>query len=205
MFASITLSRGLRIAALFALGLTLAACARGAEDIAGAGGFGAGGAGTPGSTQDFTVNVGDRVFFDTDSTDLNSSAIATLNQQAEWLNRYPRYTFLIEGSCRRAWHPRVQFRPRRPPGPDRARLSGLARRRCRSHARGLLRQGAPRRRLCRTGLLGPEPPRRDPARRVLQVRENRAASTHRRRSCPSPARIRSRPQGGPAFSRSGLP
>ena len=97
MFASITLSRGLRIAALFALGLTLAACARGAEDIAGAGGFGAGGAGTPGSTQDFTVNVGDRVFFDTDSTDLNSSAIATLNQQAEWLQRYPRYTFLIEG------------------------------------------------------------------------------------------------------------
>ncbi len=97
MFASISLTRGLRIAALFALGLTLAACARGAEDIAGAGGFGAGGAGTPGSTQDFTVNIGDRVFFDTDSTDLNSSAIATLNQQAEWLQRYPRYTFLIEG------------------------------------------------------------------------------------------------------------
>ncbi|MCC5979502.1 MAG: peptidoglycan-associated lipoprotein Pal [Salinarimonas sp.] len=97
MFASISLTRGLRIAALFALGLTLAACARGAEDIAGAGGFGAGGAGTPGSTQDFTVNIGDRVFFDTDSTDLNSSAIATLNQQAEWLKRYPRYSFLIEG------------------------------------------------------------------------------------------------------------
>jgi peptidoglycan-associated lipoprotein len=97
MFASISLTRGLRIAALFALGLTLAACARGAEDIAGAGGFGAGGAGTPGSTQDFTVNVGDRVFFDTDSTELNASAVATLNQQAEWLQRYPRYTFLIEG------------------------------------------------------------------------------------------------------------
>ena len=97
MFASISLSRGLRIAALFALGLTLAACARGAEDIAGAGGFGAGGAGTPGSTQDFTVNIGDRVFFDTDSTELNASAIATLNQQAEWLQRYPRHTFLIEG------------------------------------------------------------------------------------------------------------
>lgn len=97
MFASISLTRGLRIAALFALGLTLAACARGAEDIAGAGGFGAGGAGTPGSTQDFTVNIGDRVFFDTDSTELNASAIATLNQQAEWLQRYPRYTFLIEG------------------------------------------------------------------------------------------------------------
>ncbi|TVR06049.1 MAG: peptidoglycan-associated lipoprotein Pal [Salinarimonadaceae bacterium] len=97
MFASFPLSRGLRLAAILAVGLSLAACARGAEDIAGAGGLGAGGAATPGSTQDFTVNVGDRVFFDTDSSDLNASGIATLNQQALWLQRYPRYTFLIEG------------------------------------------------------------------------------------------------------------
>ncbi|MCG6121650.1 MAG: peptidoglycan-associated lipoprotein Pal [Microvirga sp.] len=101
MFASFPLSRGLRLAAILAVGLSLAACARGAEDLAGAGGFGAGagggGASTPGSTQDFTVNVGDRVFFDTDSTDLNASGVATLDQQAQWLQRYPRYTFLIEG------------------------------------------------------------------------------------------------------------
>jgi len=101
MFSSLSFSRGLRLAAILAFGLTLAACARGTEDLAGgAGGIGgAGGAGasTPGSTQDFSVNVGDRVFFETDSSDLTPTAIATLNQQAQWLQRYPRYTFLIEG------------------------------------------------------------------------------------------------------------
>jgi peptidoglycan-associated lipoprotein len=43
------------------------------------------------------VNVGDRVFFETDSTELTSTAQATLDKQAEWLNRYPRYSFQIEG------------------------------------------------------------------------------------------------------------
>jgi peptidoglycan-associated lipoprotein len=43
------------------------------------------------------VNVGDRVFFETDSTDLTPTATATLDKQAQWLSRYGRYTFLIEG------------------------------------------------------------------------------------------------------------
>ncbi|HEX2726419.1 MAG TPA: peptidoglycan-associated lipoprotein Pal, partial [Beijerinckiaceae bacterium] len=60
-------------------------------------GFGAGGAATPGSAQDFAVNVGDRVFFESDSTDLSPTAVATLDKQAQWLSRYPRYAFLIEG------------------------------------------------------------------------------------------------------------
>ena len=51
----------------------------------GAGGFGAGGAATPGSAQDFVVNVGDRVFFETDQTDLTPTAVATLDKQAQWL------------------------------------------------------------------------------------------------------------------------
>jgi peptidoglycan-associated lipoprotein len=61
------------------------------------GGFGAGGAATPGSAQDFVVNVGDRVFFETDSTDLTPTATATLDKQAQWLSRYPNYAFLVEG------------------------------------------------------------------------------------------------------------
>jgi peptidoglycan-associated lipoprotein len=61
------------------------------------GGFGAGGAATPGSAQDFVVNVGDRVFFETDSTDLTPTAAATLDKQAQWLSRYPNYAFLVEG------------------------------------------------------------------------------------------------------------
>jgi peptidoglycan-associated lipoprotein len=41
---------------------------------------------TPGSQQDFTVNVGDRIFFDTDSSSIRADAAQTLNPQAQWLN-----------------------------------------------------------------------------------------------------------------------
>ncbi|HUD85387.1 MAG TPA: peptidoglycan-associated lipoprotein Pal, partial [Xanthobacteraceae bacterium] len=57
----------------------------------------AGTAATPGSQQDFVVNVGDRVFFETDSSDLTDQARATLDKQAQWLNTYARYAFTIEG------------------------------------------------------------------------------------------------------------
>ena len=43
------------------------------------------------------VNVGDRVFFTTDQTDLSSTAQATLDKQAAWLNQYNKYSFTIEG------------------------------------------------------------------------------------------------------------
>ena len=90
--------RAVKFAAALTLALAAAACSSNKDaEMAGAGGFGAGGAGTPGSAQDFVVNVGDRVFFDTDQTDLSPTAIATLDKQAQWLSRYPRYTFLIEG------------------------------------------------------------------------------------------------------------
>ncbi len=89
-----------------AAALSLAACAKNtaAEDPGafgvGAGGAGRGaghGAGAPGSPQDFATNVGDRVFFETDSTELTPTAQATLDRQAEWLNRYGRYAFAVEG------------------------------------------------------------------------------------------------------------
>jgi len=52
---------------------------------------------TPGSSQDFTVNVGDRVFFTTDSTSLTGAARTTLDKQAAWLNRYGQHSITIEG------------------------------------------------------------------------------------------------------------
>lgn len=52
---------------------------------------------TPGSTRDFTVNVGDRIFFDTDSSVIRADAQATLVRQAQWLSQYPSYTITIEG------------------------------------------------------------------------------------------------------------
>ena len=87
--------RAVRFAAAIAATLALGACAK--DQNADGSGFGAGGAATPGSAQDFVVNVGDRVFFETDSTDLTSTATATLDKQAGWLQRYPRYSFTVEG------------------------------------------------------------------------------------------------------------
>ena len=56
------------------------------------------GAATPGSAQDFQVNVGDRVFFETDSTSLTPQAMATLDRQVQWLGAVSaNYAFTIEG------------------------------------------------------------------------------------------------------------
>jgi peptidoglycan-associated lipoprotein len=89
--------RAVNFAAALVLALGAAACSSNKDGADGAGGFGAGGAATPGSAQDFVVNVGDRVFFETDSTDLTPTAVATLDKQAQWLLRYPQYTFILEG------------------------------------------------------------------------------------------------------------
>lgn len=93
MISSFAALRAVKIAFAVAASLTIAACAQNQN----ADGFGAGGAATPGSAQDFVVNVGDRVFFETDSTDLTPTAVATLDKQAAWLGRYQQYTFVVEG------------------------------------------------------------------------------------------------------------
>jgi peptidoglycan-associated lipoprotein len=79
-----------------ALGLALSACARNnaANDLSASAGYAAAG---PGSVQEFSQTVGDRVFFETDQTDLTTTAQGTLDKQAAWLNQYGRYTFTIEG------------------------------------------------------------------------------------------------------------
>lgn len=88
--------RGARLAAVLGLALAISACANQAADNAGGAG-GAGAAATPGSQQDFVVNVGDRVFFETDQTELNAAARAILDKQAQWLTNYGQYSFTIEG------------------------------------------------------------------------------------------------------------
>lgn len=104
MLSSVLSPRTLKFAAAALIAVSLGACASKTDEANGAGGagggrFGAGGAGAsvPGSAQDFVVNVGDRVFFETDSSELTSTATATLDKQAQWLNRYPRYSFTVEG------------------------------------------------------------------------------------------------------------
>ncbi len=52
---------------------------------------------TPGTQEDFVVNVGDRVFFDFDKSDLKADARTTLERQAFWLRKHPSISITIEG------------------------------------------------------------------------------------------------------------
>jgi peptidoglycan-associated lipoprotein len=85
--------RGVKLALALAVGLALVACASNPNQNA----VGGAGAAAPGSQQDFVVNVGDRVFFETDSSELTTQARGTLDKQAQWLQMYNRYAFTIEG------------------------------------------------------------------------------------------------------------
>src|SRR4029077_15532736 len=86
-------ARTIRFALALVAALTAAACANKNNELA----AGLGGAAAPGSQQDFVVNVGDRVFFESDSTELTMQSRGTLDKQAQWLQQYGNYTFTIEG------------------------------------------------------------------------------------------------------------
>jgi peptidoglycan-associated lipoprotein len=86
------LFRAAGLAGVMVAALAVAGCANKATDGAQA----AAGA-APGSQQDFVVNVGDRVFFENDSSELTSQSLQTLEKQAQWLQAYSQYTFTIEG------------------------------------------------------------------------------------------------------------
>ena len=85
------LLRAFGLVTMLAASLAVSACANKTDQV------GAAGAATPGSQQDFVVNVGDRVFFETDSSELTPQARATLDSQVQWLQRYSQYTFTLEG------------------------------------------------------------------------------------------------------------
>ena len=87
------MARGAGLVAILLAALAMSACAnkQAADSLASAG------VATPGSQQDFVVNVGDRVFFESDSSELTSQARSTLEKQAQWLRNYRTYAFTIEG------------------------------------------------------------------------------------------------------------
>ena len=87
------LVRTVGLIGVLAAALAVSACANKPGDQT----AGAGGAATPGSQQDFVVNVGDRVFFESDQSTLTPQARATLDNQAQWLARYSQYSFTVEG------------------------------------------------------------------------------------------------------------
>jgi len=55
------------------------------------------GSATPGSSEDFVTNVGDRIYFETNSYTLTGEARRILEAQAAWLQRYPNLNVAVEG------------------------------------------------------------------------------------------------------------
>jgi len=53
----------------------------------------------PGSQEDLIVNVGDRVFFNYDSAELDTDAKELLQDQVAWLKQYSDISVIIEGHC----------------------------------------------------------------------------------------------------------
>ena len=52
-----------------------------------------------GSQEDLIVNVGDRVFFDYDSSELDADAQELLQDQVAWLKQHSNVSVIIEGHC----------------------------------------------------------------------------------------------------------
>jgi len=88
------------IAAFAALAL-LSACAKTADTSANNGSgasTGTNGA-APGSQEDLVANVGDRVFYEYNTSALSGDARGTLDRQTAWLGRYPSDSVQVAGNC----------------------------------------------------------------------------------------------------------
>ncbi len=167
--------RGAKFVAIILAGFAIAGCAKQNDQSSLAG------AAAPGSQQDFVVNVGDRVFFDTDSSELSDQARATLDKQAQWLTNYNRYAFTVEGHADERGTREYNI-ARRAARRDGASIPDFARRGGATHAHHLLRQGAAGRLVQRYFLLVAKSPRRDGARSELVTRLNSPTDfTDRRR------------------------
>ena len=107
----------LNILSLIAAAAMLAACAQDQDIAGGSSGGGssneqtksASGSGSssgsvsygtvPGSKENFVSEVGDRIFFGYDSSDLTIDSQSTLDRQATWLQKFPSVRVSIEGHC----------------------------------------------------------------------------------------------------------
>jgi peptidoglycan-associated lipoprotein len=99
-----------KVLSAFAALMLLAACETASDQSAGTTGTGGATAGTgtattsrpgprPGSQEDLVANVGDRVFYDFDKSDLKPEARRTIERWAAWMKQYPNVTVTVEGHC----------------------------------------------------------------------------------------------------------
>ena len=183
-----------RIAAVLGAALAIAACAKAQPE------FNADAGAIPGSAQDFAQNVGDRVFFESDSSDLTPKAQATLDRQVAWLQRYDRGPFTVEGNADERGTREYNFALGARRAARDQRLSRRPRHSLLAHPHDQLRQGTPGRGLQRHFVLVAEPPgghrgqRRAELTRLPYKREcpTRPTPQHDRRSQARPSALATR-------------
>ena len=90
-----SIARVIGVAGVFLLVASIAACSKKPQEMKL--GQQAGGPVTPGTSRDFSVNAGDKVYFTVNSAQLTPQAQSTLRAQAKWLANYPQYGVIIEG------------------------------------------------------------------------------------------------------------
>lgn len=90
----------IKLLGAFAAVALLAACAKPAQTSMATGtGATVTSGPAPGSEEDLVANVGDRVFFAFNKSNVNADASATLAKQASWLQKYPDVAVLVAGNC----------------------------------------------------------------------------------------------------------
>lgn len=100
---TIAFARQMKLVVLLAGMLAVTACAKKPVSDVNASGVNRAGlnpnaaGAVPGSPRHFALSAGDRIFFETDSSELTPAAQATLAKQARWLNRFSHYQIKIEG------------------------------------------------------------------------------------------------------------
>lgn len=88
----------IRILGTVAVVALLAACSH--ENTTASTGAGATTSGpVPGSEEDLVANVGDRVFFAFNMSNLQPDAQATLDKQSAWLGKYQQVNVQVAGNC----------------------------------------------------------------------------------------------------------
>jgi peptidoglycan-associated lipoprotein len=77
----------------------LAACSSNNAASTGSGAAAASNGPVPGSEEDLVRNVGDRVFYAFNMSNLTPDARGTLDKQAAWLAKYPQNNVQVAGNC----------------------------------------------------------------------------------------------------------
>ncbi|HDL16408.1 MAG TPA: peptidoglycan-associated lipoprotein Pal [Rhizobiales bacterium] len=95
MFRKNGYARTIGLVGVFLVAAGLAACSKKPQQMAL--GQQADGPISPGTSRDFSVNAGDKVYFTVNSSQLTPDAQATLRGQAQWLGKYPQYSVTLEG------------------------------------------------------------------------------------------------------------